>query len=101
MSVDQDSSPSPYSDKGCTGGSTGKLNVWCGGQKNSVVNGFNVYYPLVSSEKVGRLLIEMFILLRYSNINDTVIPRCRVILQKVNSVDRKLRQRKGNSFCIR
>jgi len=59
MSIYRDDA-SPCSDKGSAGGST----VWCSGKKYSVVNGINVYYPLVSSsEEVGRLLIEMCIIL--------------------------------------
>jgi len=36
----------------------GALKVWCDSQKN-IVNGFNVYYPVLqTSDKVGRLLTE-------------------------------------------
>ena len=48
----------PCSDEAVAGSSTSKLSVWCSGQKNNVVNGYNVYYPLLSSDKVGWLLIE-------------------------------------------
>ena len=38
----------------CVAG-TGALQVWCDGQKN-VVNGFNVYYPVLqTADKVGQL----------------------------------------------
>ena len=51
----------PFSDEAGAGGggSAGKLSVWCSGHKNNVVNGYNVYYPLLPSDKVSWLLIEL------------------------------------------
>ena len=73
----------------CVAG-TGALQVWCDGQKN-VVNGFNVYYPMLqTADKVAQLnILQATCIMLYGCIvlQDIAVGegQCDVALPRVSS----------------